>query len=661
MVSETTPDPNVVVAYANVATKEKAPLQIKTVVSDWLSWDNPNFLSDILSAVYMRVSTDDQEEEGTINGQWLELKARILADGVSLPKENIYVDDGWSGGFLKRPDLDRLRNDAKDGKLKRLYVYDRGRLSRVHLHQEIVLDELRKLGVEIIELHGMPSNTPEGAMMGSVMGIFHEYERTKILERFRLGRLRIVKKDREVLGYSPCYGYNLHKTNKERGNKQRAYFTINPEQEKVVKYIFEMVADGKNIAEVQRQLYKDGIKTMRTDSCEWSYATLYKLVRNTTYIGKHYYNKLEAVETTNPQKQEKYSKVLKGSFKQRPESEWWQVDGVPAIIDEDLFNRVQAQLKKNAKHQVRNTKKRSYLVAGLIKCGCGRVRTGDPTTDGYAYYRCKRRDKGDVFGERNCFSRGINVTVFDAQVWHKIRELLTQPKLIAQFTEKLLDGNDDSYKDKLKRLKQRLKKLDEEYDRYIDGYGKGFISEEKLKVKTNEVKKLKAELEAEATDMEKMVFTKPEVTPEVIASNMERLLGDDCPFEKKQAIARSVIDEVIATSEEATITGKIPVFDESCFLGDTKTNIRNEKKADLFVHESDTEESTQSFFTNNNLVLKIWNTYPILSNPSIRSYIPFKIKIRLPKSDRGNNYGYSKERIIRLLERYGDGSPKGGD
>ena len=146
------------------------------------------------AAIYMRVSTAQQEEEQTIQSQEMELLARIKEDtDVLLLPECIYKDEGWSGAIIERPDLDRMRSDARDKKFDVLYSYDRGRVSRKFLHQEIILEELRECGVEYISLHDINGQTSEEVMMGSVMGIFHEYERVKITERMRLGKVRKVR------------------------------------------------------------------------------------------------------------------------------------------------------------------------------------------------------------------------------------------------------------------------------------------------------------------------------------------------------------------------------------------------------------------------------------------------------------------------------------
>src|SRR3712207_6306730 len=94
------------------------------------------------AALYARVSTRRQEEEETITTQLVELRERIATDGHLLVEECVYTEDGWTGELLARPALDRLREDARRGLFQVLYVYDRGRLARKFVYQEIVLEEL---------------------------------------------------------------------------------------------------------------------------------------------------------------------------------------------------------------------------------------------------------------------------------------------------------------------------------------------------------------------------------------------------------------------------------------------------------------------------------------------------------------------------------------
>src|SRR5947209_8740330 len=93
--------------------------------------NNTNLLQNKQSkvaGVYGRVSTGRQENEATIDSQIDEIKIGIEVAGNTLPPENIFIDDGWTGEMLQRPALDQMRDAAQEGKFEVLYVYDRGRL-----------------------------------------------------------------------------------------------------------------------------------------------------------------------------------------------------------------------------------------------------------------------------------------------------------------------------------------------------------------------------------------------------------------------------------------------------------------------------------------------------------------------------------------------------
>src|SRR5579864_5664701 len=128
------------------------------------------------AALYARVSTDRQREDETIEAQLAAVTERIAADGNEILEQNRYLEDGYTGDLLRRPELDRLRENAKRGDFDVLYVYDRGRLSREYAYQELVIEELRDRGIEFVTLHDMKAETPEEQVMQGMQGLFHEYE-----------------------------------------------------------------------------------------------------------------------------------------------------------------------------------------------------------------------------------------------------------------------------------------------------------------------------------------------------------------------------------------------------------------------------------------------------------------------------------------------------
>src|SRR6516165_6888635 len=105
------------------------------------------------AALYGRVSSEQQEEEGTIESQLDLLMVRTRADGVEVPPELRFIDEGYSAETLLRPALERLRDTAAAGAIDRLYIQDPDRLGRDYAYQMVLVDELQQYGVEIIFLN----------------------------------------------------------------------------------------------------------------------------------------------------------------------------------------------------------------------------------------------------------------------------------------------------------------------------------------------------------------------------------------------------------------------------------------------------------------------------------------------------------------------------
>lgn len=505
----------------------------------------------------MRVSTANQEEEQTIENQKMEILERIKKDtDVALIPGYEYKDEGWSGAIIERPDLDRMRADARDKKFDVLYVYDRGRLSRKFVHQEIILEELRECGIECISLHDINGQTTEEMLMGSVMGIFHEYERVKITERMRIGKVRKVRENKKLLGYNPKYGYDYFPRIKTGPDARDGYFEINEQQAKVVKQIFEWIAAGVSKHEVKRKLYKMGIPPPKGKRDQWSGGTLDRMVRDTTYMGDHYYNKSESIPTTNPRNPElKYRKITKGSRKSRPKDEWLLVK-VPAIVNPELFNKVRVQLERNKRTNTRNNSVNHYLVAGMIECACGKSRTGDPVSNGSLYYRCTDRLSKYPLA-RECYEAGINVPVFDALVWRNIKELLLNPNLVIEQTKRRQATS--PLQSQLDSLRETLKKQDEEQHRYDKAYGQGVMSERRYKDVMYELNQKREATVAEISALQDEIQNQKPITAEEYFDGTVKRVGN-LSFTEKKAIIKRVITKIVATKQEVRIWGRIPLL-----------------------------------------------------------------------------------------------------
>jgi site-specific DNA recombinase len=175
----------------------------------------------VRSAIYARVSTEQQAKEQTIASQLDALKRRLAEDALECDPELCFVDDGYSGTSLIRPALDRLRDQAAAGAIDRLYVLSPDRLSRKYAYQVLIVEELIRCGVEIVFLNNPLGSDPEVNLLVQVQGMIAEYEEAKIMERSRRGKQHTARRGSvSVLSGAP-YGY--HYISKNQGMARHAF------------------------------------------------------------------------------------------------------------------------------------------------------------------------------------------------------------------------------------------------------------------------------------------------------------------------------------------------------------------------------------------------------------------------------------------------------
>ncbi|PKL31373.1 hypothetical protein CVV43_02605 [Candidatus Saccharibacteria bacterium HGW-Saccharibacteria-1] len=510
------------------------------------------------AAMYARVSTERQKDEQTIETQLDEVKNAVEKDGNTLSDEDIYTDDGWSGAYLPRPSLDKLRQDAKNHKFDILYTYDKGRISRMYIHQEIVINELKDINIEFKSLHDINGKTPEEQVMGGVMGIFHEYERVKTSERFRIAKLNKVKNGK-LLGYNPPYGYDYIPVSGNGMSKRNGKFVINNIEAENVKKIFNWVGiEEISLREVIRRLYEEGIPPKKGKRNSWTKGPVIRLLKNETYIGEHYYNKSESCIPTKPRKDRKHFKhTNKTSRRTRDRSEWLSVKVIP-IIEKDLFDKVQLKLRENLKYAKRNTK-HEYLFGGLTYCTCGCKRSCDGARGNY-YYRCTERLQR--FPEPSlCTERGINVSAMDDAAWNKIVTLLTEPSLVEQQLERYIKARKEAKytEDDTSSISKELANLSAEENRYVGAFGRGSITDEMFDSQMANLNNRKLDLK---NKLNKIKNKKSQNNFDIDTSSVQeqfKYLLDDLNFEDKLFTVRKIVDRIVATKEEITICGNIPI------------------------------------------------------------------------------------------------------
>ncbi len=164
------------------------------------------------AALYARVSTEAQWEEGySIDAQKEMLAAYCKTKGIA--EYEYYIDGGFSGASIKRPALEKLTEDIKQGEISSVIVYKLDRFSRSQKDTlYLIEDVLIPNGVAFVSMNeNMDTSTPIGRAMLGIMSAFAQLERETIKERTRMGMLERVKNGFWMGGGKIPFGYDYDK------------------------------------------------------------------------------------------------------------------------------------------------------------------------------------------------------------------------------------------------------------------------------------------------------------------------------------------------------------------------------------------------------------------------------------------------------------------
>jgi site-specific DNA recombinase len=458
-------------------------------------------------AIYARVSGEQQAKEDTIDSQLDAVTRRIASDGLVCDPELRFVDDGCSGTVLARPGLERLRDQAAAGAIDRIYMLDPDRLSRKYAYQVLILEELTRCGVEVVFLRNPVGRSPEQDLLLQVQGMIAEYERAKIMERCRRGKQHAARRGSvNVLSGAP-YGYRY--VGKHEGGGEARYQVV-AEEARVVRKIFEWVGQERcSIGEVCRRLRRDGIPT-RTGKPAWDRATVWLILKNPAYRGKAAFGKTRAVEyrpqRLRPQRGRPEQPRRPVTTVETSQEDQIFID-VPALVSEELFEVVQAQLEENRRRRRDRPGGGRYLLQGLVVCKrCGYGCYGKPTSRAaakgrgrvpYAYYRCTGSDAYRFGGQRLCWNKQVRTDMLDAAVWEDVRRLLSEPERVRKEYERRLQGALTSPDQEVEHLSKLIRNVKRMISRLIDAYGDGLLDKSEFEPRISAAKERLAKLEAE--------------------------------------------------------------------------------------------------------------------------------------------------------------------
>ena len=433
------------------------------------------------------------------------LRERVAADDLPLPEALQFIDEGYSGATLVRPALERLRDLAAAGALDRLYVHSPDRLARKYAYQVLLVDEFQHAGVEVIFLNRELGRSPEDDLLLQVQGMMAEYERAKMIERHRRGKLHAARAGTvNVLSGAP-YGY--HYISKYEGHGQARYEVV-PDEARVVRQVFDWVGrDRLTIGEVCRRLTRAGEVT-RSGKTIWDRSVVWGMLKNPAYMGSAAFGKTQQAPL-RPRLRAQRGRPLQPrravSTRDVPPPEWITIP-VPAIVAPEAFAAVQEQLRDNQRHARQSRRGALYVLQGLVQCQhCGyayygkrlspSARKGRPRA--YAYYRCLGTDAYRFGGERVCQNTQVRTDLLELAVWQEVCALLAHPRRLTEEYQRRLHPDSPTTRTPLTTLEAQLGKLRQGLARLIDSDAEGLLEKPEFEPRIIRLRQRIAHVEAQ--------------------------------------------------------------------------------------------------------------------------------------------------------------------
>jgi DNA invertase Pin-like site-specific DNA recombinase len=245
----------------------------------------------VSAALYARVSSARQKKDETIGSQIAALREYAAAAGLAVAEQWVFEDDGHSGATLTRPALERLRDLVAGVGVEVVVCYSPDRLARKFAYQALLIEEFTRAGTRVQFVKGPRGHSAEDQLLVQFQGMFAEYEKAQIMERYRRGKAHRARAGSvSVLSGAP-YGYRyLRKT-----PHTSAGYEIVAHEAVLVREVFRRYTDdAASIAELARWLGEQGALT-RTGKTRWDRSVVWAILRNPAYAGQAVYGKTQAI------------------------------------------------------------------------------------------------------------------------------------------------------------------------------------------------------------------------------------------------------------------------------------------------------------------------------------------------------------------------------
>lgn len=377
------------------------------------------------AVIYARFSSAAQNEQ-SIEGQLTVCHEYAERNGYQIVNE--YIDRAISGRSDDRPDFQRMIEDSKSGAFQYVLVYKLDRFARNRYDSAIYKVQLKKNGVKVISCMENIGDNPESIILEAVLEASAEYYSIDLAQKIKRGMIESAKKG-YYLSSRPPIGYK----------KQDRRLVADPDISPHVRWAFEAYADGMSRKDILKELNRRGLRTTAGKPLVGS--SLQKMFGNEKYLG-----------------------IL--------DQQGFRIeDAHEAIIDRDLFDKVQEKLKVNRRSGAHNKADNPYILSGKLYCGhCGALMHGVSGTgksgNAWYYYSCGNRRRQGV---QKCTKKHEKKDFIEWYVVEQTLQYVLRPDMIKRIARAVVAEYEKSFDDsQIKEVEKRLERIRSKVTKIVD-------------------------------------------------------------------------------------------------------------------------------------------------------------------------------------------------
>ena len=485
------------------------------------------------AVIYARYSSDSQREE-SIEGQLRECAAFAEKNRITVLRH--YIDRAYSAKTDNRPEFQSMIKDSGKRLFDIVIVWKLDRFARNRYDSARYKATLKKNGVKVVSATEIISEGAEGIILESVLEGYAEYYSADLSEKVIRGMTDNALKCKFNGGMMPI-GYVID---------AEQHFQIDPLTAPFVLEAFKRYDGGETISSIMNWLNEQGLTNTR--GRKMTFNSVGHILHNRRYIGEF-----------------RYRDVI-------------VPDGIPAIVPQDLFDRVQEKLAKNKKAPARHKAEDDYLLTTKLFCGyCGAYLCGESGTSRtgkvHHYYKCVSVKKKRT----ECHKKPVRKEWIEDLVVGETMKMVMDDKAIEAIISILMDSQDrDNVNVPL--YEQQLREADTAISNLLNAIQQGILTRS-TKARLEELENRRDELENRLA-CEKLA--KPKVSAEFMTFWLHRFRKLDVRQQShRKMLIDTFINAIFLYDDKMVITFNYKEGTKTITFAELQEAISNKNGSDL--------------------------------------------------------------------------------